>query len=39
MVMGLYWLSGNGFTQVAPAVYTNQDGAVVCRVYGTGLQY
>jgi autotransporter-associated beta strand protein len=25
MVMGLYWLSGNGFTQVAPAVYNGHD--------------
>jgi autotransporter-associated beta strand protein len=25
MVMGLYWLSSNGFTQVAPAVYNGQD--------------
>jgi autotransporter-associated beta strand protein len=25
IVMGLYWLSANGFTQVAPSVYNGQD--------------
>ncbi|MEZ0101078.1 hypothetical protein ABIF25_004660 [Bradyrhizobium elkanii] len=32
MVMGLYWLSANGFTQVAPAVYNGEDDPVAINL-------
>ncbi|KRP97062.1 hypothetical protein AOQ73_21715 [Bradyrhizobium pachyrhizi] len=32
MVMGLYWLSANGFTQVAPVVYNGEDDPVAINL-------